>query len=94
MITRADVAYVAQLSRVQLSAAELDQFVSHLQTMLDYVAQLNQVDTSKVEPTAHVLPLRNVGAPDTLRPSLERADALRSAPQTADGCFHVPPVIE
>jgi len=79
---------------VQLDDADLDRFAPHLQSILSYVEKLNELDVSAVEPTAHVLPLRNVAGVDDAAPSLANEDALRSAPRTSDGFFHVPPVIE
>jgi aspartyl-tRNA(Asn)/glutamyl-tRNA(Gln) amidotransferase subunit C len=94
MITRDDVAYVARLGRVTLDDADLDRFVPPLQEIFSYVEQLNELATDDVEPTAHVLPLRNVAADDMAAPSLSNAAALQSAPESSDGCFHVPTVIE
>jgi len=68
--------------------------VPHLQQMLAYVAKLNELDTTTIEPTAHVLPLRNVMRSDASEPSLSNAAALQSAPDVADGFFRVPAVIE
>jgi aspartyl-tRNA(Asn)/glutamyl-tRNA(Gln) amidotransferase subunit C len=94
MISRADVAYVARLGRIQLDDADLDRFAPHLQEILSYVEKLNELPTGDVEPTAHVLPLRNVAADDVAAPSLPNSAALQSAPESSDGCFNVPPVIE
>jgi len=94
MLSRDDVAYVARLGRIQLDDADLDRFVPHLQEVLAYVAKLDELPTDDIEPTAHVLPLRNVAADDAVKPSLSNSAALQSAPEQSDGCFNVPPVIE
>lgn len=94
MITPDIVAYTARLARIPLDDADLAAFVPQLQEILSYIAKLNELDTSAVEPTAHVLPLRNVTRPDHIAPSLSNAAALQSAPETDDGFFHVPAVIE
>jgi len=94
MISRDDVAYVSRLSRLDLSDDELDALVPSLQEILAYADTLNELDTSDIEPTPHVLPLRNVFQPDAVQPSLSNAQALQSAPETSDGFFLVPPVIE
>ncbi len=94
MITPDTVAYVARLARIPLDDADLAAFVPPLQEILAYIAKLNQLDTSAVEPTAHVLPLRNVTRADAARASLPTDAALQSAPDTDDGFFRVPPVIE
>ena len=94
MITKKDVEYVANLSRLELNDADKDGFVSNLQEILSYIDKLNELDTSDVEPTAHVLPLKNVKRNDEIKPSLSNEAALKSAPETSDGFFLVPPVIE
>jgi len=94
MSARDSVVYAARLARIELSNADLDAFAPHLQELLAYVEKLNQLDTAGVEPTAHVVPLRNVTAADTVTPSLDRAQALQSAPRTRDGFFAIPAVIE
>lgn len=94
MITRETVAYLARLARIHMDDRDLATFVPHLQEILAYVEKLQQLDTSNVEPTAHVLPLSNVSRPDVPAPSLANAEALQSAPFTDEGCFLVPPVIE
>jgi aspartyl-tRNA(Asn)/glutamyl-tRNA(Gln) amidotransferase subunit C len=94
MITHDDVVYLARLSRLDLSDADLAVFVPHLQQILAYIEQLRAVDTTGIEPAAHVLPLRNVARADAPQESLPRDAALQSAPHVRDGFFHVPAVIE
>ena len=94
MITRDDVEYVARLSRLEMDDADLDKFVPHIQEILSYVEKLDELDTSDVEPTAHVLPMQNVSRADEVKPSISNDEALKSAPETADGFFLVPPVID
>ena len=94
MITKKDVEYVANLSRLELNDADKAGFVSNLQEILSYIDKLNKLDTSDVEPTAHVLPLKNVKRNDEIKPSLLNEAALKSAPEISDGFFLVPPVIE
>ncbi len=94
MITKKDVEYVANLSRLELDDADMNNFVPNLQEILSYVDKLNELNTSDVEPTAHVLSLTNVKRKDDIKPSLCNEEALQSAPETSDGFFLVPPVIE
>jgi len=93
MIEKNDVQYTANLSRLQLDENDMDLFVQNLQNILAYMDKLNELDTSSIEPTAHVLPLKNVKRDDVIMPSLTNNAALQSAPETSDGFFHVPPVI-
>ena len=93
-ITAKDVDHVALLSRLELTEEEAGKFTGQLNSILDYVEVLNSVDTSQVEPTAHVLPVKNVMRPDEVRPSLDRKLALSNAPEQEDGYFIVPKIVE
>jgi len=96
-ITRKDVEYVAELAHLELSEAELTRLQKELDAILTYVDQLNQVDTTQVEPMAQVLYEARPDValrPDRLRGSLERSHALAATPD-ANGTFvRVPKVIE
>jgi len=94
MITKKNVEYVANLSRLELNDADMDEFAPDLQEILSYIDKLNELDTSNVEPTAHVLPMKNVKREDEIKPSLSNESALKSAPETSEGFFLVPKVIE
>jgi aspartyl-tRNA(Asn)/glutamyl-tRNA(Gln) amidotransferase subunit C len=74
------VAWVANLARLELTEAELAGMTEQLGAIVDYVAQLGQVDTTGVEPLAHPLPVRNVFRDDEPAPSLPVDEALANAP--------------
>ena len=93
-ITRKDVENVALLSRLEIAEADVETFTGQLNAILEYVAVLDKADTEQVEPTAHVLPLKNVMRPDVMRPSLQRELALSNAPEQEDGYFKVPKIME
>ena len=93
-LNRKDVEHVALLSRLDLSETELDKFTGELDAILEYIDVLNQVDTSAVEPLAHVLEIRNVMRADEVQPSLPREAALQNAPDAEDGFFKVPKIVE
>jgi aspartyl-tRNA(Asn)/glutamyl-tRNA(Gln) amidotransferase subunit C len=65
-----------------------------LGNILGYIHKLTEVDVSQVEPTAHAVPMVNVGRPDEIRPSLPVEEALRNAPAKANGLFLVPKIVE
>lgn len=92
-ITRDDVAHVARLARLRLTDDELDHFTEQLDAVLDHAADVEALDVSGVEPTAHPLPLVNVLRADVVRSSLDRAEVLAQAPLAEDGRFRVPPVL-
>lgn len=93
-ITRKDVENVALLSRLEFSEADLEKATGQLNAFLEYADVLSQVNVEGVEPTAHVLPLKNVLRPDEVKPSLDRELALANAPLQENGYFKVPKVME
>jgi aspartyl-tRNA(Asn)/glutamyl-tRNA(Gln) amidotransferase subunit C len=94
MIAREDVEHVAELARLELTAAEKEEFIAQLKSILTYIEKLNELDTRDVEPTSHVLPMSNVCRDDEVRPSLDRPEVLRNAPEEAHFFFKVPRIIE
>jgi aspartyl-tRNA(Asn)/glutamyl-tRNA(Gln) amidotransferase subunit C len=89
-----DVKYVARLARLALTPEEEAKFQAQLGNILGYIAKLNELDVSNVEPTAHAVPLENVVRPDVARPSLPHEEAMRNAPSQANGLFLVPKIVE
>ena len=86
--------HVANLARIELTADEKARFATQLGDVLAYIALLNEVDVSGVEPTAHAFPVVNVWAADIAEAGLSVEDALRNAPQKRDNMFVVPKVVE
>ena len=93
-ITQEEVAHVAMLARLELSAKEKEEIAGQLNDILEYVDKLNRLDTTDVPPTMHVLPLVYVFREDEPRPCLPREEVLANAPEVEDGMFRIPPVIE
>lgn len=93
-ISRAQVEHIADLAKLDLTEAEVERYADQLSAILDYVEQLNQVDTSAIPPTASVLPLSNVLRPDRAAPSLPTETALGNAPDSAEGQFRVAAVLD
>ena len=60
MLNKEDVRYIAGLARIHVPEDELDGFTKNLENIIQYVDQLNELDVSNVEPTSHVLHLKNV----------------------------------
>jgi aspartyl-tRNA(Asn)/glutamyl-tRNA(Gln) amidotransferase subunit C len=86
--------HVANLARINLTPEEKERFAAQIGDVLTYIAQLNEVDVSGVEPTAHAFPVVNVWAADIPQPGLSVEDALRNAPEKRDDMFVVPRVVE
>lgn len=93
-LTAEQVRWVAHLSRLQLSEAELQTMTPQLASILGYVDQLQKIDTSGVEPLVHPLEQDNIFREDALRPSLSPAEALANAPERLGNLFQVPAVLE
>jgi aspartyl-tRNA(Asn)/glutamyl-tRNA(Gln) amidotransferase subunit C len=89
-----DVAYVAQLARLNLTADETRLFQKQLDDILRYAEKLKEVDVSKVEASAHAVPVFNVFREDKPRDSFTAEEALRNAPHKANNLFIVPKVVE
>ncbi|MCC6455498.1 MAG: Asp-tRNA(Asn)/Glu-tRNA(Gln) amidotransferase subunit GatC [Caldilineaceae bacterium] len=93
-LTADEVRYVAELAKLRLTEAEIEQYAGQLSAILDYAERLQEVDTSSVPPTPYILPLVNVMADDEPRPSLSNDEALANAPDQEDGFFRVRAVFE
>ena len=93
-ISRSDVEYVAGLAQLQLTPEEIDAFTSQLDQIVSYMSKLDELDTSQVEPTSHVLDITNVFREDQVEASLSQEDALSISPRQENGFFIVPKVIE
>lgn len=93
-LTIDEVAKVALLARLRLSPEELETFTGQLNSIVGFVEQLQQLDTSNVEPLAHGIDMHNVFRDDVLGPSLPREKALANAPKRNEEGFLVPAVLE
>lgn len=89
-----DVTRTANLARLELSAEETTRFRAQLQHVVDYIAQLEEVDVSGIEATAHAVPVFDVMREDVARPGFTADEALANAPRRVGDQFHVPKVIE
>lgn len=94
LLTREQVARVAFLARLELTNEEKDRLTGHLNQILEHFRKLEELDTTDVEPTSHVIPVENVFRPDNSRPSLSPEDVLANAPEAEDNCFAVPRIVE
>lgn len=93
-ITREEVTYVADLARIEFDDAQVEKLADELGAVLDYANKLNELDTSAVKPTEHILPVQNVFREDCVRESLPIEKVLANAPESEAGCFKVPRVLE
>lgn len=95
-ITREIVRHTAELAKLDLDVLSEDDLTllqSQLDDILDYVAQLEQLDTTDVEPTTHAVPIEIPLREDRPEPGPGRERIMQNAPQSEDGYFVVPRVI-
>jgi len=96
-LTEKDARYVAELAHLELTEEEVSKFLPQLDSILEYMQKLNELDTSQVEPMAQVTysaaenPSLRSDAP---RKQFSQDEALANAPEQGAGCFKVPLVIE
>jgi len=93
-LTLEEVEHIASLARLRLTDEEKARYREQLSAILDYMVKLKGLDTSAIEPTATVLPLRTVLRPDVSVPSLPPDQLLANAPAAEAQMFRVPPVLE
>jgi aspartyl-tRNA(Asn)/glutamyl-tRNA(Gln) amidotransferase subunit C len=92
-LSEKDVQYVAKLSRLEVTEAEVAKYTQQLGSILQYVDQLNQLDTANVEPLTHPLDMKNVFRPDVPKPSLTQKEVLSNGPDVQSGHFKVPKIM-
>jgi aspartyl-tRNA(Asn)/glutamyl-tRNA(Gln) amidotransferase subunit C len=92
-ITIQDVEHIAKLAKLEFTDAEKEMFTIQMNKILEYMEQLNSLDTSNVEPLSHVIDLSNVFRPDEVRPGVPTEEALKNAPERNEQFFKVPKVI-
>lgn len=93
-LRREEVEHIAELARLGLTEAEIERYGRQLNTILDHVARLQELDTSSIPPTSSVQPAQGRLRPDEVRPGLTREELLRNAPDVADDQFQVPPILD
>lgn len=98
-VTVEDVERVAELAHLELKPDETAHMLTDLNAILDYVAELNELDTSGVAPLAQVAELgdavvASTPRADQVQASLDRAVVMHEAPESDQVFFKVPKVIE
>jgi aspartyl-tRNA(Asn)/glutamyl-tRNA(Gln) amidotransferase subunit C len=93
-ITEKEVGHIADLSRLILSEEEKQGFQKDLNTILERVGKLNELDTEGVKPSAHVFRIKSVLREDKVEESMNRELILQNAPEEENGCFKVPRIVE
>jgi aspartyl-tRNA(Asn)/glutamyl-tRNA(Gln) amidotransferase subunit C len=89
-----DIKKIAHLARLRLTPEEEAHLGGQVDQIVGFFEQLQAVDVSGIEPTAHAFPLVNVTRPDEVQPSLPHEEAMRNAPARSNGLFQVPKIVE
>ena len=89
-----DIARIAELARIALSEEELEGYSEQLEVILEHAALVQALPTDGVEPTSHPLTMMNAFRPDEVIECLERSEVLAGAPETEDGYFRVPRILD
>ncbi|KIY23194.1 Asp-tRNA(Asn)/Glu-tRNA(Gln) amidotransferase subunit GatC [Mesobacillus subterraneus] len=93
-ISEGQVKHVAHLARLAITEEEAQLLTDQLDKIITYAEQLNELNTDNVEPTAHVLEIKNVMREDRAQKGLPREEVLKNAPEHQDGQVKVPGIIE
>ncbi len=93
-LTPDDVKAIGRLARLAISEQDIPAYAKNLSSILDFVAQLDKVDTSKVAPMAHPLDMAQRLREDVVAGEVARERYQENAPQVEAGLYLVPKVIE
>ena len=105
-VSEKDVAYVADLANLELTDLERERMLKDLNSILDYIDRLNELDTSNVPPMAQISAMLGQSEPNPIegsrqnwredepRPCLAHSEAMKNAPESDGDFFKVPKVIE
>ncbi|MBU0511368.1 MAG: Asp-tRNA(Asn)/Glu-tRNA(Gln) amidotransferase subunit GatC [Chloroflexi bacterium] len=91
-LTIEQVEHIAELARLELTNEEKIRYREQLSAILEYFAQLQEVDTTDIPPTASPATSQSGLRPDEPHPGLDREALLKNAPETEEQQFRVPPV--
>jgi len=89
-----DIAKVARLARIALSDEDLARYGAQLGDILEHAERIQRLETKGVEGTSHPLPMVNAFRPDEVTPCLDREEVLAEAPESEDGYFRVPRILD
>jgi aspartyl-tRNA(Asn)/glutamyl-tRNA(Gln) amidotransferase subunit C len=88
-----DIAHVARLARLDLTAEELEGYKTQLAAILDHAAKVQSLQGDPEVEASHPLRFENAFRDDEVRPSLDRDEVLAQAPETENGYFVAPPAM-
>ena len=93
-VSKEEVLHIANLSKLYIEDEKIEKYTNELSNMVDLANSLGQVNVEGVNPTNHILDIKNVFRKDEVSPSSTREEILKNAPQSQGGCVSVPKVVE
>ncbi len=93
-LSEKDIQKIARLARLEISSAEVPEYVVNLSSILDFVQQLDAVETGEVSPMAHPLDMAQRLREDVVTEKDQRSHFQAQAPETQNGLYLVPKVID
>lgn len=93
-ISKEEVKHVANLARLAITEEETEMFTTQLDAIISFAEQLNELDTTGVESTTHVLEMKNILREDKAEKGLPVEDVVKNAPDHKDGYIRVPSILE
>ena len=92
-ITKKDVEYIANLSRLEITEAEKDEYAAQLSGILEHVNRLQKLNTDNIEPTFYTIDMKNVMREDENEPVLDKQKVFDAAPSIENNGFKVPKIL-
>ena len=93
-VSKEEVLHIANLSKLYIEDTKIEKYTNELSNMVDLANSLEKVNVEGVNPTNHILDIKNVFRKDEVSPSSTREEILKNAPQSQGGCVSVPKVVE
>lgn len=93
-VSKEEVLHIANLSKLYIEDEKIEKYTNELSNMVDLANSLEKVNVEGVNPTNHILDIKNVFRKDEVSPSSTREEILKNAPQSQGGCVSVPKVVE
>jgi len=89
-----DINKVAHLARLELSSSEVDSLTMDMNNIIGYIDKLAELETENIEPTSHAVPVTNAFREDIRKDYFTVQKGLANAPDSEEGAFKVPKVID
>ena len=93
-LSKEEVKHVAHLARLAITEEEAEKFAEQLGKITDFAEQLNELDTTGVEPTSHVFPIVNVLREDVAKQGLDREKVMLNVKDQEAGQIKVPSIMD